>query len=283
MKKSLALCVFAAANISNAGAAYAEMMFMAGATDMSGASINNATITNSSMSGGSASGVSITGGTMAGTAITGGSTSATNINGGTITGALFSGGSISGANISGGTISSVSFSGVTLTSAAVDNPTITNGTMSGTAISNAPISGSAISGGSITSAALSSVTVSGSSISGGSINNTAIGQTTPAAGSFTSLSAASLSLNGSPLLPVLSGTSGSIGGGLLVAGACSQGSVTISGASVGMAVVATPNTYPGDASAWKAYVSAANTVIVKVCALIAVTPSASTYNVRVIQ
>ena len=49
-----------------------------------------------------------------------------------------------------------------------------------------------------------------------------------------------------------------------------------------MAVEATPQTYPGDAIYWKAYVSAAGTVTVKVCAAIAATPTASVFVVRVI-
>jgi len=50
-----------------------------------------------------------------------------------------------------------------------------------------------------------------------------------------------------------------------------------------MAVVVSPTTYPGDGMAWRGYVSAAGTVTVKVCAEIAGTSAASTYNVRVIQ
>ena len=79
------------------------------------------------------------------------------------------------------------------------------------------------------------------------------------------------------------GTTGSIGGSLLAAGACSSGTVSITGAASGMAAVATPGTYPGDGNYWLAYVSAANTVTVKICAAVAGTPGASTYNVRVLQ
>lgn len=84
-------------------------------------------------------------------------------------------------------------------------------------------------------------------------------------------------------LPILSGTSASLGGGALAAGAAATGTVTISGAAVGMHVACTPNTYPGDAIDWRAYVSAANTVTVVVSAIIAATPTASTYNVRINQ
>jgi len=80
-----------------------------------------------------------------------------------------------------------------------------------------------------------------------------------------------------------SGTTGSIGGGLLTAGTCASGTASVAGATTSMGVVATPVTYPGDGSTWLAYVSSAGTVTVKVCALIAVTPTASAYNVRVIQ
>lgn len=86
-----------------------------------------------------------------------------------------------------------------------------------------------------------------------------------------------------PILPSLVGTSGSIGGNALVAGACSAGTVSITGADTTMVVQTTPVTYPGDGAEWEAYVSSANTVTIKVCAIIALTPTASTYNVRVIQ
>ncbi|MGB7547922.1 MAG: hypothetical protein WBM14_09240 [Terracidiphilus sp.] len=81
----------------------------------------------------------------------------------------------------------------------------------------------------------------------------------------------------------LAGTTGSIGGSALAAGACTSGTVSIAGATTSMAVTATPATYPGDGMAWRPYVSAAGTVTVKVCADVAGTPTASAYNVRVIQ
>lgn len=80
----------------------------------------------------------------------------------------------------------------------------------------------------------------------------------------------------------LSGTTGSIGGGLLTLGSCATGSATVAGAAVGMSATSSPTTYPGDGSQWQTYVSSANTVTVKVCALVALTPVASVYNVRVI-
>ncbi len=60
-------------------------------------------------------------------------------------------------------------------------------------------------------------------------------------------------------------TTASIGGSALTAGTCASGTASITGVSTSMAVVATPVTYPGDAFYWKAYVSAAGTVTVKVC------------------
>lgn len=80
---------------------------------------------------------------------------------------------------------------------------------------------------------------------------------------------------------VLTVTTGSIGGGALIAGACASGTATVTGASTIMTATATPNTYPGDGNYWYAYVSSASTVTLKVCAAIAGTPTASTYNIRV--
>jgi hypothetical protein len=87
----------------------------------------------------------------------------------------------------------------------------------------------------------------------------------------------------SGISPILSGTTGSIGGGLLTAGSCASGTATITGATTSMTAIADPNTYPGDGNVWSADVTSANTVTVRVCAIVALTPIASTYNVRVIQ
>jgi len=83
----------------------------------------------------------------------------------------------------------------------------------------------------------------------------------------------------------LTGTSGSIGGSPLTAGTCATGTVSVTGATTSMGVVATPATYPGDAFTWSGYVSSSNTVTVRVCTNLAAggTPTASVYNVRVIQ
>jgi hypothetical protein len=84
---------------------------------------------------------------------------------------------------------------------------------------------------------------------------------------------------------VLAATTASIGGSALTAGTCAIGTATVTGATNTMGVSATPQTYPGDAFTWKGYVSATNTVTVKVCTNLAAggTPTASLYNVRVTQ
>lgn len=81
---------------------------------------------------------------------------------------------------------------------------------------------------------------------------------------------------------ILSNDTGSIGGGLLTTGSCTSGTTTIQGATVGNVAIANPDTYPGDGTIWLAYVSSANIVTVKECAIVSVTPSASVYHVRVI-
>lgn len=92
-----------------------------------------------------------------------------------------------------------------------------------------------------------------------------------------------ITVKGTAVLGNLTGTTGSIGGSSLAAGACTSGTVAVTNSTTAMAVVATPVTYPGDGIVWHGYVSAAGTVTVKVCAITALTPTASTYNVRVLQ
>lgn len=81
--------------------------------------------------------------------------------------------------------------------------------------------------------------------------------------------------------PVLSGTTGSIGGSPLIA-TCTTGTVTISGVTTGMVATTNPTTYPGVNVQWQAYVSSANTVTVSVCSSgLTLTPTATPYKVRV--
>lgn len=86
---------------------------------------------------------------------------------------------------------------------------------------------------------------------------------------------------------VLSGTTAAIGGSALLAGACAAGTVTVTGATSAMVATASPSADPDSTLATGvaiyAFVSAANTVTVRVCAIVAVTPAAVTYNVRVLQ
>lgn len=89
------------------------------------------------------------------------------------------------------------------------------------------------------------------------------------------------------VLPALAGTSGSIGGGSIANGACTTGTVAITGVTTGMTAAATPagGTQPGAGFTWDAYVSAAGTATVRVCNATGAsnTPTATTYNVRVLQ
>lgn len=93
----------------------------------------------------------------------------------------------------------------------------------------------------------------------------------------------SLTVAGVPVLGRLSAISSSIGGGTLTSGACATTTVSVTGATTAMGVNVTPVTNPGDQFFWKGYVSSANTVAVSVCNGGSTgTPTASTYNVRVL-
>lgn len=87
--------------------------------------------------------------------------------------------------------------------------------------------------------------------------------------------------NGTNGSTYLKGSTGSIGGGLLLAAGCTSGSATVTGATTAMTALASPVTYPGDGGQYQAYVSAPNTVTVKLCAILALTPTASVYRVSV--
>src|ERR1700733_5917476 len=82
---------------------------------------------------------------------------------------------------------------------------------------------------------------------------------------------------------LLSGTTASIGGSALSAGQCTSGTVTISGALTSMTVAVSPVADPGvGVSPPYGFVSATNTVTVRVCAMVAVTPAAVVYNERLL-
>ena len=95
----------------------------------------------------------------------------------------------------------------------------------------------------------------------------------------------SVSVGGVALKPVLSGTTGSIGGSSLAAGACVTATASITGAGGTMVAVASPasGTDPGTNFTVRAFVNGANSAAVYVCAITAGTPTATTYNVRVLQ
>lgn len=86
---------------------------------------------------------------------------------------------------------------------------------------------------------------------------------------------------------VLSGTTGSIGGGALAPGACTAGTASVTGARSTMVAAASPSADPDSTLstgvAFYAFVSANDVVTVRLCAIVAVTPAAATYNVRVLQ
>jgi hypothetical protein len=89
--------------------------------------------------------------------------------------------------------------------------------------------------------------------------------------------------NGVQIKPVLAGTSGSIGGSVLAAGQCSSGSLTITGATTGMVASVSPVSYPGDGNWWEGIITGTNSIVVKVCASYTNTPTATAYNVRILQ
>lgn len=82
---------------------------------------------------------------------------------------------------------------------------------------------------------------------------------------------------------IMMGTSSPIGGSLLLVGGCVAGTANVPGATVDMGVAVAPVTFPGVGALWYGYVSAPDVVTVRVCALVAVTPVATAYNVAVMK
>jgi hypothetical protein len=82
---------------------------------------------------------------------------------------------------------------------------------------------------------------------------------------------------------VLTGTTGSLGGSALGAGACTSTTVSITGATTSMTASVSPAADPGAGFSWMGFVSSSGTVTVRLCAIAAGTPTSTTYNVRVIQ
>jgi hypothetical protein len=76
-----------------------------------------------------------------------------------------------------------------------------------------------------------------------------------------------------------------IGGGALLGGACTSATATITGATTNMIVSANPTSDPLPALttgiATHYWVSSANTVTIRECAIVAVTPNSVTWNILV--
>jgi hypothetical protein len=83
---------------------------------------------------------------------------------------------------------------------------------------------------------------------------------------------AQINLSGGQGLPALTATTASIGGSILIAGACTTGTVAVPGATTSMVALVDPQTYPGDGTIWDGQVTSAGTVTVKICAIIGITP-----------
>jgi hypothetical protein len=117
---------------------------------------------------------------------------------------------------------------------------------------------------------------SGSCVSGSTYTDSSTGYAWSCKGSVWVLGATS---------GMMTGTTASIGGGALLAGACASGTATVTGATVGMPTIATPSDGTNIAAlgtSITATVTATNTVTVNVCALLALTPTSKTYSVRVL-
>jgi len=95
-----------------------------------------------------------------------------------------------------------------------------------------------------------------------------------------------VALQAQPTVPViLSGTTSSIGGGLLTVGLTATGTATVTGAAVGDCVLCSPSdgTAVNSLISLTATVTSANTVTVQLSAIATVTPGAKTYTVRVVK
>lgn len=81
---------------------------------------------------------------------------------------------------------------------------------------------------------------------------------------------------------VLRGTSNPLGGGLLLAGSCATATGTLTGVTASTSLNASPATSTDiglGLSPADVYMSSANTVTVRRCAILAVTPVATPYNI----
>lgn len=84
-----------------------------------------------------------------------------------------------------------------------------------------------------------------------------------------------------PANTILSATTPTIGGTAMTAGQCVQQIITLTGVTLSMAVSVSPDGDPGGGFVWEGW-PGTNSAGVRLCALVAGTPVATTYNVRVI-
>jgi hypothetical protein len=143
--------------------------------------IDTATISNTSVSlqNSTITDCEISGGTINATAISAGSISGTDIEGGTVNATAISAGSISGTDIEGGTVNatavtSTSFTDITISGGTISTASITSGTIADAAISNTSIETGTINAASITSGTIADASISNTTISTGSITSTDI-------------------------------------------------------------------------------------------------------------
>jgi hypothetical protein len=89
-------------------------------------------------------------------------------------------------------------------------------------------------------------------------------------------------VSGAPLA-YLSGNTASMGGSPMTVGQTITATATVTGATTTMVAVCSPQTNPGAGFCFDSFVSSANTVTVRLTCVLAGTPTASLYSVRVIQ
>jgi hypothetical protein len=104
------------------------------------------------------------------------------------------------------------------------------------------------------------------------------------AGNHLNMSGGAMSCGTSSPAAYLTGTTGSIGGGLLALGGSASGTATVTGAVAGQPCIASPSDGTNISAlgmSIECTVTASNTVTVNAVAFVALTPPAKTYNVRV--